>query len=119
MSKYSEKELDSLSRIQESFEAKLPYTLALLQKTAAKSGTEDTTYAKILLNVGFTYMKLREWNKSEEYLSKAITIHAKKAPEHLNCADALHYLGMVHVFQGHVEETKKYWKQSLELRKKY
>ncbi len=115
LSRFSIKELDSLSIIQNKPEIQLNYVLEMVKKGKRQMNNYDTAFAKILFKTGEIYQQLRDWKNAKYYLEKAIAIWSVKMPLNIYYANSLIGLANVNYEMGDFSMVEHFYKKAIEI----
>lgn len=97
-------------------EKALPIAQDLLNKTAQKTGKQDTTYAKSLKTLADVYSKMGDWDNEEPLLLECKTIWEKAAgKENPNYVKSIQRLGLFYKATGKLDQAENYFAESKDL----
>ncbi|MCP4439624.1 MAG: CHAT domain-containing protein [Aureispira sp.] len=119
-SKYSIDQLDSLFieyKFIETFDKLLPCALEAFHKVKAQSKEQDTTYARILSQVGYAYDYGEEdFDKAIMYYNQSINLYKRLGVQSITYGHTLFCLGQIRLYtENNIEEAEPLYLEYLRI----
>ena len=85
----------------------------VLEKKLNSLDKDDSEIAYTSMQLGNTYLKLKDYKTAESYINRGLEIYTNTEPKnYLGIADAYYYKGLAEDFNHNTEKAKEYYEKS-------